>query len=306
MTHESPDALRAANRRGVLAMAAGMASFVANDSLVKYVSEGLPASELIFLRGVFASLLLLVIVHRMGISGRIVALRDRRVLLRALLDALGTVTYLVSLFHLPIANATAINMAAPLFITVFAVFAFRERVDGGRWAAIAAGFAGVLLVVQPAGSAFNGYAVLCLGGALLQAGRDLMTRTIDRGIPSILITLSTAASVLVLAVVWGLFEGWQPVSWRQLALLALSSVFLSGAYFLVTVAMRAGEMSLIAPFRYTGLLFAIGIGYVVWGDVPNVLSWTGIALLVAAGLYILHGGRRARLTSPGTSASASP
>lgn len=298
MTQDSHDTLRSANRRGVLAMAAGMCCFVANDSLVKYVSQGLPASELIFLRGVFATILLLAIARGMGITGHLRALGDRRVMLRALFDAFGTVVYLISLFHLPIANATAINMAAPLFITVFAVIAFHERVGAGRWVAIAVGFTGVLLVVQPSGSAFNAYALLCLAGAMLQAIRDVMTRVIDRAIPSLLVTLSTAVSVLVFAAVWGVFQPWQPVSWTQLALLAAASIFLSGAYFLLTVSMRAGEMSLIAPFRYTALVFALVVGYVVWGDVPNALAWCGIALLVAAGLYILHGGRMAARASP--------
>jgi drug/metabolite transporter (DMT)-like permease len=294
MSSDTPDTLRAANRRGVLAMAAGMASFVANDSLVKYVSQGLPASELIFLRGVFATVLLLAIARGMRVTGHVAALLDRRVALRALFDAVGTVVYLTSLFHLPIANATAINMAVPLFITVLAVIAFGERVAPSRWLVIAVGFAGVLLVVQPSGAAFNGYALLCLAGALLQAIRDVMTRSIPRSIPSILVTLSTTVSVLLLAAVWGLFQQWQAVSWPQLGLLAAASVFLSSAYFLLIVSMRAGELSVVAPFRYTALLFAVVIGTLVWGDVPNALAWGGIALLVGSGVYLLGAGRDAR------------
>jgi drug/metabolite transporter (DMT)-like permease len=297
MNPHSPEAMRAANRRGILAMAGGMACFVVNDSLVKYVSESLPAAQLILLRGVFATVLLVAISHALRATGRIRSLWDRRVVMRALFDAFATMTYLTSLFHLPIANATAINMATPLFITLFAVVAFRETVGPGRWVAIATGFTGVLLVVQPSGAAFNAYALLCLGGTLLHASRDLMTRTIDRGIPSILITLSTAVAVTVLAGIWTLFSEWRAFTMAQLALLAAASVFLSGGYFLLTVAMRGGEMSLIAPFRYTALLFAIVLGYVVWGDIPNALAWTGIALLVAAGLYVLHG-ERARAARP--------
>ncbi|HEX7891110.1 MAG TPA: DMT family transporter [Ramlibacter sp.] len=291
MTSPAPEALRAANRRGVLAMAAGMASFVSNDALVKFVSQSLPAAQLIVVRGLFATALLLAIAHAMGATDRMRALLDRKVLLRAGFDAFATMTYLTSLFHLPIGNATAINMATPLFLTLFAVIAFNERVRAGRWMAIATGFAGVLLVVQPSGTAFNAYALLCLGGTLLHASRDLMTRTIDRSIPSILITLSTAVAVTLLAAVFGLFQDWKPVTWQQLALLATASAFLSSGYFLLTVAMRSGEMSVIAPFRYTGLLFALVLGFVVWGDVPNGVAWAGIGLLVAAGLYVLHSER---------------
>lgn len=284
-------ALHAANRRGVIAISGGMAAFVANDTLVKYVSESLPASQLIFVRGLMASVLLLAIAHALGATRRLGDLVDRRVVTRAGLDSLGTVTYLLSLFHIPLANATAINMATPLVVTVLAVIAFREQVDAGRWLAIAAGFGGVLLVVQPRGSEFSAYALLCLVGTLFQATRDFATRLIDRTIPSVLITLSTAVAVTLFAAVWSLFEQWQPLPMPQLALLAAASVFLSCGYYLVTVAMRGGEMSVITPFRYSGLLFAIALGYAVWGHVPNAWAWAGIALLLAAGLWVVKAPR---------------
>jgi drug/metabolite transporter (DMT)-like permease len=291
MNSPPSEALRLANRRGVIAMSAGMASFVTNDSLVKYVSESLPAAQLIFLRGIFATLLLVAICGFAGLLGQLRRLADRKVVMRAAFDAFATMTYLTSLFHLPIGNATAINMATPLFITLFAVIVFKEKVGPGRWIAIATGFTGVLLVVQPSGAAFNAYALLCLGGTLLHAGRDLTTRVIDKRIPSLLVTLSTAVAVTLLSGVFCLFSDWQPASWQQLGLLAAASVFLSGGYYLLTISMRGGEMSVIAPFRYFGLLFALVLGFAVWGDVPNALAWAGIALLVAAGLYVLHSER---------------
>ncbi len=295
MTPTPADALRAANRRSVAAMSAGMASFVTNDTLVKHVGESLPGPQLIFIRGVCATVLLLAIAHAMGAAGGWRQLRDGRVLLRAGFDGFATLVYLTSLFHLPLANATAINMATPLFITLFAVVAFHERVGPSRWLAIAVGFTGVLLVVQPTAAGFNAYALLCLAGTLLHAARDLTTRVIDRRIPSILVTLSTAVAVTLLSGAWAALAGrWEPVSARQFGLLALASVFLSGGYYLLTVAMRAGEMSLVAPFRYAGLLFALVLGFAVWGDVPNALAWVGIAFLVGAGLVVLRSDRRPR------------
>lgn len=291
MTSEAAKALHAVNRRGVLAISAGMAAFVANDTLVKYVSQTLPASQLILLRGIMASALLLVIAHAMGVTRRLADLLDGRVMARAGLDALGTVTYLVSLFHIPLANATAINMATPLVVTVLAVVAYREQVNTARWLAIAVGCAGVLLVVQPGGADWSAYALLCLAGTLFQATRDFATRLIDRTIPSVLITLSTAITVTLFAGVWSLFQDWAPVQPVQLGLLAAASVFLSAGYFLVTVAMRAGEMSLIAPFRYSGLVFALLLGYAVWEQVPNAWAWAGIALLLGAGMWLMRAPR---------------
>ncbi len=288
MTSASSQALHADNRRGVLAISLGMASFVANDAIVKYVSQGMPASQLIVLRGLMACALLVVIAHATGATRRLADLFDRRVMVRAGLDSLGTITYLVSLFHIPLANATAINMATPLVVTVLAVLAFREQVHATRWLGIAVGFTGVLLVVQPRGAEFSGYALLCLVGTLFQASRDFATRLIDRTIPSMLVTLSTAMAVTVFAALWSVFQEWQPLRPAQVGLLAAASVFLSGGYFLVTVAMRAGEMSLIAPFRYTGLVFAVALGYLVWGHVPDAWAWAGIALLLGAGLWLMR------------------
>jgi drug/metabolite transporter (DMT)-like permease len=278
-------------------MSFAMASFVANDALVKTVSASVPAAQLIFIRGVFATILLLIVAQSMGVlrTGTVREAMQKPVLLRAGLDSFATLTYLTSLFHLPIGNATAINMATPLFITLFAVLAFGERVQPARWLAVITGFVGVLLVVQPSAAGFNAYALLCLVGTLFHSGRDLMTRRIDPRISSLIITLATAVAVTLLSGVISIFQGWRPVGLLQLAQLATASAFLSVGYYLIIVGMRSGEMSVIAPFRYTGLLFALVIGWAVWGDIPNALAWVGIALLVGAGLYVLHSERgRAR------------
>lgn len=281
----------AANRRGIIAMSLGMVSFVANDALIKLVSASLPSGQLIFIRGLFAIALLLALCTAMGVwrSGngwRV--LGQRAVLVRAGFDALATIAYLTSLFHLPLGNATAINMATPVVITLMAVLWLGERVGPARWVAIGAGFVGVLMIVQPSAEGFNAYAWLCLAGTLLHAARDLVTRRIASSTPSLLITLSTALAVTLLAAAISMAQGWVAVGFTQLALLAVASVFLSTGYYLLIVAMRAGEISVIAPFRYVGLLFALVLGWLVWRELPNALAWAGIALLVGAGLYVLH------------------
>jgi drug/metabolite transporter (DMT)-like permease len=292
MTSLSSEALHAANRRGVLAVTAGMACFVANDTIVKYVSESMPSSQLIFLRGVMASVLVLALAQATGAARRIGDLMDGRVVLRAIVDALGTIVYLVALFHIPLADASAINNATPLVVAVLAVAVFRERVSAWRWLAICVGFAGVLLVVQPTGTAFNAFSLLCLGGTVLQALRDFATRMIRADIPSLLVTLSTAVSVTLFAGAWGLFEPWRHAEPWQLGALAAAGVFLSGGYYFFIVAMRQGELTLVAPFRYSGLLYAVLLGYAIWGEVPGPLAWLGIVLIVGSGLYLMSDRRK--------------
>jgi drug/metabolite transporter (DMT)-like permease len=291
----------AANRKGIMAMCLAMALFIANDALVKYVSASLPAAQLIFIRGLFATSLLLTAALLMGALRPAALLQDgawrqltqRTVLARAVLDALATMAYLSSLFHLPIGNASAINMASPMFIAMYAAVVWRERVGPARWLAIAAGFVGVLLIVQPAADAFNAWSLMCLFATLLHTARDLITRNIALTVPSILITLTTSTAVVLLTGPWSLLQGWQPVNGHQLGLLAGASVFLSAAYYMVIVGMRSGELSLVAPFRYTALIYALLLGWLVWGDVPNVMAWSGIALMVVAGLFMLRAGRSA-------------
>ena len=284
-----------------MAMCLAMALFIANDALVKYVSASLPAAQLIFIRGLFATIVLLTAALLMGALRPTALLQDgawrqltqRPVLARASLDALATMAYLSSLFHLPIGNASAINMASPMFIAMYAAVVWRERVSPARWLAIAAGFAGVLLIVQPAADAFNAWSLMCLFATLLHTARDLITRNIALTVPAILITLTTSTAVLLLTGPWSLLQGWQPVNATQLGLLAGASVFLSAAHYMVIVGMRSGELSLVAPFRYTALIYALLLGWLIWGDVPNVMAWSGIVLMVVAGLSMLRAGRTA-------------
>lgn len=281
----------AANRRGIWMMVGAMAGFVVNDAIVKHVSQGMPSSQLIFLRGVLASLLVLVLACALGAGSQLRQVANPRVAARAAVDACATVMYLFSLFHLPLGNATAINLAAPLFMVVFAVWFLKERPGAARWLAVGVGFAGVLCVVQPRGDGFNAWALLCLAGTLFHAARDLMTRRIEPAIPSIVVTLATAAAVTLLSGAISLGEGWQPFGFVQLAWLGAASAFLVVGYFLIIQCMRQGEVSLTAPFRYAALLFAVVLGYLVWGDMPNAWAWCGIALLVGSGLYVVHNQR---------------
>ncbi len=277
------------------AMSSAMAAFLINDALVKRVSESLPTAQLIFVRGCMATLLLLALIWATGQWQSRQALAhvvQPRVLQRSAFDALATLVYLTSLFNLPIGNATAINMATPLVITVLAMWLLDERIAWVQWLAIGTGFLGVLLIVQPSSSGFNAYALLCLAGTLLHAGRDITTRTIPASIPSLFITLSTAIVVTLLAGAWSLTQVWAPMTWKQLALLASASVFLCAGYFLLITGTRAGDMGVIAPFRYTAILYALLLGWLFWDEVPNALALTGIALLVGAGVYVLLSERR--------------
>lgn len=280
------------NRRGVIAMSVGMASFVLNDSLVKYVSDSLPPSQLIFLRGLLAVLGLALLCVYMGTfknpDNTFSALRDRWVLVRSCLDGLASLVYLTAMFHMPLANATAINMATPLLIALLSGLLLGVRVSLGNWLIIATGFAGVLLVVQPQADGFNQWAWVCLGGTLLHALRDISMRFVPSQIPSMIVTLSTATTATLMAGVWSLWQDWAVVSMTSWACLGGAAVLLSTGYFLLIQSTRSADLTVVAPFRYVGLLTAVVMGFVVWGDIPNPMAWCGMVLLVGAGLMMLR------------------
>ena len=280
--------MHADNRRGILAMSLAMAFFIANDALVKQVSATLPGFQLILIRGLMATGHIAIMAQAMGHLKNWRLMLNRMLWVRGVIDAVASMTFLTALFHLPLGNATAINLASPLFITAFAIYYFKERVTFQRGAFILLGFSGVLMVVQPASDGFNVYGVICVVATLLHAARDTLTRVISLRIPVLLITLSTAVAVSIGSGLATLTQTWAPVTDANLLMLFGASVFLSLAYYFLIVAMRSGEMSLVAPFRYSGLLFALLIGYLVWEELPNLMAWTGILLLVVSGLMILR------------------
>jgi drug/metabolite transporter (DMT)-like permease len=289
-----------ANRAGIVAMVAAMACFIVNDTVVKYVSQSLPSGQLIFIRSLMASLLVLAVAVATGATAHMGEIARGWIVTRALLDAISTLLFLISLFHLPIGIATSINATSPLLITMLAALAIGERVGMAMWLATAAGFAGVLMIVQPQSEGFNAYALVCFASTAVMAVRDLVTRRVHTAVPSIMVTLSTALMVTLFAGALSLVEGWQPVVARDLAMLAVAAVSIACAYVLIVRSTRRGELSVVAPFRYSALPFALAAGYVVWGDVPNALAWCGVALLVGSGIYVVRMSRRARTAAPPT------
>lgn len=281
-----------ATRRSIRLMVLSMTAFTLNDTLVKVASQTMPTGQLIFLRGVLATVFVLVAVRAGGTTLQPHRLVTGWVAVRALIDAFATLVFLVSLFHLPLATATAINMVTPLVIAAMAAWWLRERVSLARWFLILAGFGGVLMIIQPGVDGFNAWAWLCLAGTLLTALRDIITRRIPPDMPSIGITLATALGVTVLAAVVMLFEGWKPMTPWEWGLLVAASGFLAVGYQTIIRATRSGDISAVAPFRYVCLLLALVLGWAIWGHVPNPLAWAGIALVMGAGLVLLRTGTR--------------
>lgn len=273
--------------RGAVLMMASMVALVINDTLMKSLSDELPVFQAIFIRGLFA-ILLVGGLATFRTDARIGALapRDRRIaLVRAVAEVGSTVCFLTALFAMPIANVTAIMLASPMVLTLIGATLLGEKVGWRRWSAIFVGFFGVLLIVKPGAEAFNQASLWAVGAIFFVCIRDLSTRRLSPSTPSLLISTITAVAITVLAGVAVLIEGWVPMSAAAVGQLALAALFVFGAYVLSVMTMRVGDMGFVTPFRYTMLIWALILGWAVFGDTPGPLTLLGAALVVAAGIY---------------------
>jgi drug/metabolite transporter (DMT)-like permease len=284
-------------------MATAMAAFTMNDSITKAVSSEMSFAQVMLVRGLFAIALVGLLALHQGVMRPLRTLMVRPVGLRVIGEIGGTVSFMAAIVHLPLANTSAIFQVLPLAITFGAAVIFGEPVGWRRWLAIAAGFAGVLIIVRPGISGFNQFSLLALVAVVFCAARDLATRQIPARIPSLLITLLTTMTITATgAVILFPLGGWTPPSARALGLLALAAVLLLIGYQCIIMALRTGDISAVAPFRYSALLWAMLLGYLVFGDRPDAMMVTGASIIVLSGLYAFY---RERVRHRVVAASAS-
>ncbi len=266
-----------------------MAVFTVVDTITKAVSSEMNIGQVMLVRGLFAVLLVAAFAYQQGALRPLHTLMLRPVALRVLGEIGGTISFMTALVHLPLANTSAILQALPLAITLGAAVIFREPVGWRRWSAIAAGFIGVLIIVRPGLAGFSQYSLFALVSVAFCALRDLATRKIPAKIPSLFITLLTAVTVTTAGgVILVPLGGWTPPSTGALGLMALAAVLLLIGYQCIISALRTGDISAVAPFRYSALLWAMLLGYIVFGDVPDAMMVTGAAIIVASGLYAFY------------------
>lgn len=298
------------NLRGAILMSVSMAGFTVNDVIAKAVSETMNMGQVMLVRGIFASLLVVALAWHQGALRRENLRFHPMLLLRLASEAAATVTFLMALSHLPIGNVSAVLQALPLAVTMGAALVYGETVGWRRWLAIAIGFAGVLVVVRPGFDGFSHYSLYAVLCVVFCTVRDLATKQIPNAIPSLVVSSATAIAVTIcgFVLVWPL-GGWSPLTTWNVGLLAGAAVMVVVGYLGIIMSMRIGEISYIAPFRYTALLWALVLGYVVFLDVPDTAMWIGAALIVASGLYALYReqivGRR-KIVAETTDQSMSP
>jgi drug/metabolite transporter (DMT)-like permease len=270
-------------------MAAAMAAFTINDAITKAVSAEMNFGQVMLVRGLFAIALIAALALHQRALRPLRTLMTMAIVLRVAGEIGATILFLAAIVNLPLANTTAILQVLPLAITLGAALTFGEPVGWRRWLAIAAGFIGVLIIVRPGVEGFNQFSLFALISVIFCAIRDLATKRIPAPIPSLFVTLLTTISVTIAgAGILVPLGGWTPPSGRSLALLAFTAILLLIGYQCIIMALRTGDISAVAPFRYSALLWAMLLGYLVFGDVPDAMMVSGAAIIVASGLYAFY------------------
>lgn len=276
------------NMRGAALMMASMAAFTINDTCVKALAGSLPLFQVIFLRGLLTTLLTAVLAWRLGAFRGRIPPRDRGlVALRLLAEIASAYFFLVALFNMPLANVTAILQSLPLVVTLSAALIFREPLGWRRMLAILVGLVGVLLIVRPGTEGFTIFSVYALLAVLFVTMRDLCTRRLSRDTPSMLVTFLTSAAVMTTFGIASAFGDWVPVGQREGLLILGAAFFVFLGYLCSVMVMRVGEIAFVTPFRYTGLVWALLLGWLVFGDWPGTLTLLGAAIVVASGIFTL-------------------
>jgi drug/metabolite transporter (DMT)-like permease len=287
------------NLRGAVFMMLAMLGFAVEDALFKSATASVSpgAGTLIF--GLTALTISIFYARATGIPVWSPAYLQPRLLIRTGFEMMGRLFFALSLAYVPLATTSAILQAAPLVVTLGAAVVLGEKVGPQRWAATLTGFAGVLLILRPGAEAFQPVTAFAILGMLGFALRDLATRTAPPSVHAAQLGVLGFAVVSAAGIIIMAFEP-QVVAPDARALVLLLATGGVGvlAYTALTLAMRTGDVSVIAPFRYSRLLIAFGIAMLVFGERPDTATLAGAALIVGSGLYTLwretRAGARAR------------
>ncbi len=272
-----------ANLRGALVMAGAMSAFTLNDTLVKLLAERLPIGEIMALRGLFVLLLFALLARARAFLWR--ACLTPWVLARALCETVTSWFFLAAIAALPLADAMVLFFSAPILLTVAAALFLRERVGLRRWAAVLVGFVGVALAAAPEGSP-SAAVLLPLAAAATSVVRDLVTRRIPAGVPTASVSIATSALVAIS----GFFT--LPLGWPQPSVPELGTLMVCALLYALGVqgfvhAVRAAELSVVAPIRYVSVPISMLTGFLLWRHLPSPTMLAGATLIVGSGLFIL-------------------
>jgi drug/metabolite transporter (DMT)-like permease len=274
---------RSARLAGIGLMLAGIWAFSFGDALGKYIVASYPVGQLLFLRAVASLALLSPLIWR----SRHEFMRLERPglhLLRVVLSTLEVAAFFVAVMYLPLADVITFYLASPIFVTALSALVLREQVGWRRWCAVGVGFCGVLIAMQPSAQTITWPALIALGGSTCFAILMLITRSL-RGASDTVLASSQFVGTLVFGAMLLPF-GWVTPSLPGFGLFALAGAISVGALLCVNRSLKLAPASVVVPYQYSMIVWAVIFGYVVFGDVPTLATLIGAAIIIGAGFYI--------------------
>jgi drug/metabolite transporter (DMT)-like permease len=278
-------------------MSSNLALMAVLSAMVKALGEVYPVGELLFFRFAFALLPFLFLLPTVGGLPALVTERPLEHAVRSVSGVLSISLFFFALTVIPLADATALAYAAPIFITVFSIPLLGEQIGPRRWSAVLIGFLGVLLIAQPTGASWgaswNVGTLAAVGSAFFGAFVCIWLRRLSISEKPLTITIYYNGTGMLLLGGWTLATGWVWPQGLDVLWLVGLGLIASLQQYLFTVSYRYAEASLLAPFEYCLLVFAAVIGFVFWGEIPALTTWAGAAVIIGAGLYVAY--REARI-----------
>jgi drug/metabolite transporter (DMT)-like permease len=276
------------NLRGIIYMVLASGCFTINNGLLKAAVIDLPPLEALFLRAVAAVILGVPVLLMTAPWGSLRHMLDGRVLVRNVMECAAAVAFVFAVANAPLADLTALLQLTPILVLLGAVVFFGDRVGGATAALIVLALLGALLVAQPGASGFQPYVPFGLLSATLSACRDLIGRKVEAHVPALAVAVGLSlVSAIAIGALMLVFERWVTPSWPVLLLIAAASAFLTLAQLLLFQSFRVAETRVVVPFFYTGTLWALLVGFVMFGTLPNGLASIGIGLIAASGVMVL-------------------
>ena len=275
-------------------MMMSMACFAVEDTFIKLLSSRLPATQILFSIGFGGALITLVLAIVLNVNLADKILLNKHVLSRTIADLFGALSFTSAMVLIPMSLLASILQATPLFVTLGAAILLGEKVGWRRWSAIFIGFLGVIIILQPGYGSFQLASLLGLAAVLCLALRDVVTRDMATEIPTLTVTFYACLAMGSAGFIAYPFFGppIMPTTYEAIILICAAIIGLTG-YFLLVLATRKGDVSVIAPFRYSRLLFSLGLASLILGEKLTLPILLGGLLVVSSGIYTF--GRERRL-----------
>ena len=269
---------------GIGLMLLGIFLFSANDVLGKWLVASYSVGQVLLFRSTAAWLVLAPMAIRMGPANLVRVERPGLQVLRVVCSSGEVVCFYLAVTALPLADAMTYYLAGPIYVTVLAALILKEHVGWRRWTAVVVGFGGVLLALQPSAESFGWPALVALLGSVLFAFLMIITRSL-RGTPDVTMVAWQFTAALIVGLIWAPLE-WTPLENFDLLLIGLVGVFGMAAMACVNRSLKLAPASVVVPYQYTMIVWAVIFGYLVFGDVPEWPTLVGAAIIIAAGLFI--------------------